>query len=580
MSEKVSGFFPGFFPGPWALSGFIGIGSGKWVLAVGRNFALMTGSSLSMNPTLSRRTFIRATGASTLGCAVFGFTPPVEGGSSLGNRLGRSRPEALGVNPGGILDFLRAVESSPIRLHSLMVLKRGHVVAEGWWMPYAPMWRHTLYSLSKSFTSTAVGLAVAEGRFGLEDRVTTFFPDDLPGSIGPNLAAMRVKDLLMMGAGHAGDSLFGKEFTVKEANWTRSVLARPVEYFPGTHFSYNNGATYLCSAILQQTTGQTVLEFLTPRLFKPLGIVGADWELNPRGINPGAWGLRVRTEDIAKLGQLYLQRGMWQGKRVLSEAWVEEATRAQIQNASNPDPAKNETNDWAQGYGYQFWRCRHGAYRGDGAYGQYCIVMPKQEAVIAITSETPDMQAVLNEVWTHLLPALDGNFAGGAGSQGAELRRKLAGLALAHPIGKTTSPVAEGWNHTTARFATNALGMESVSFWFRGNHLRVTLKDGKGAHEIEAGWQSWRSGQSRLPVQGLHLALAAEPGVLAVSSRAAWTDDRTLTLRMQFVETAHHQSLIFRFEGNQVRLEFKRSLSDVFPGDKDPRPALTATREV
>lgn len=486
----------------------------------------------------------------------------------------------MGVNSGGILDFLRAVENSPIRLHSLMVLKRGRVVAEGWWMPYAPMWRHTLYSLSKSFTSTAVGMAVAEGRFGLEDKVTTFFPDDLPESIGGNLAAMRVKDLLMMGAGHAGDSLFGGEFTMKEPNWTRSVLARPVEYFPGTHFSYNNGATYLCSAIVQRTTGHSVLGFLTPRLFKPLGIVGADWEQNPRGINPGAWGLRVKTEDIAKLGQLYLQKGVWEGRRVLSEAWVEEATRAQIRNASDPDTAKNETNDWAQGYGYQFWRCRHGAYRGDGAYGQYCIVMPKQEAVIAITSETPDMQAVLNQVWAHLLPALDGPSPSAPGKGSSELKRKLAGLALSHPVGDKTSPVIQEWNHSKARFAANSLGFESVSFWFRGSHLRVTLADQSGTHEIEAGWRAWRSGRSRLPVQALHLALAAEPGVLAVSSSAAWTDDRTLTVRMQFVETAHYQNLIFRFEGNQVRLEFKRSLSDVFPGDKDPRPALTGTREV
>jgi CubicO group peptidase (beta-lactamase class C family) len=420
-------------------------------------------------------------------------------------------------------------------------------------------------------------LAVAEGRFGLEDKVTGFFRDELPDSVGQNLAAMRVKDLLMMGAGHAGDSLFGGNFTVKDPNWARSVLARPVEYFPSTHFTYNNGATYLCSAIVQKTTGQTVLGFLTPRLFKPLGIAGADWELNPQGINPGAWGLRVKTEDIAKLGQLYLQKGQWHGKQVLPETWVDEATRVQIQNATDPDPTKNQNNDWAQGYGYQFWRCRHGAYRGDGAYGQYCIVMPQQEAVIAITSETPDMQAVLNQVWTHILPSLGGHGAEQGSASSTALKRKLAGLSLAHPTGTKHSPVAATWNHKVAKFETNALGIQSAAFSFDRNVCRVTLTDSNGLHAIEAGYRAWRTGQSRLPVQSLHLALAAEPGVLNVSSSAAWTDERTLTIRMQFVETAHFQNLTFRFEGNQVKLEFTRSISVVFQGSKDPRPVLVGT---
>jgi hypothetical protein len=289
--------------------------------------------------------------------------------------------------------------------------------------------------------------------------------------------------------------------------------------------------------------------------------------------------LRAKTEDIAKLGQLYLQKGIWQGKRILSESWVEEATRVQIQNASDPDPAKNAQNDWAQGYGYQFWRCRHGAYRGDGAYGQYCIVMPKQEAVVAITSETPDMQAVLNQVWTHILPALDGRATAKDGNAGSELKRKLAGLGLAHPAGVKTSSTVREWNHKTAKFGANTLGMESVSFWFGKNHVRVTLKDSKGTHEIEAGYQSWRTAQSRLPVESLHLALAAEPGLLAVSSSAAWADDRTLTVRMQFVETAHYQNLTFRFTGNEVKLEFTRSISVVFAGSKDPRPVLVGVKE-
>lgn len=533
-----------------------------------------------MNFNFSRRSFLQGSGALLLGLGATAAAPGVARSASLlGRGFPRRRPDAVGADAEGILGFLRAIEGTPIRLHSLMVVKKGAVIAEGWWAPYAPQWRHTLYSLSKSFTSTAIGLAADGGHLSVDDRVLDYFPDDLPESVGPHLAAMRVKHLLMMGAGHAGDSLFGGKFTMTHPNWARSVLARPVEYYPGTHFAYNNGATYLLSAILQKSTGQTVLNFLEPRLFAPLGIEGADWEQNPQGINPGAWGLRVRTEDIARLGQLYLQKGMWQGRRILSESWVHEATRVQIQNASDPDPAKNAANDWSQGYGYQFWRCRHGAYRGDGAYGQYCLVLPEQESVIAINSETPDMQAVLNQVWTHVLPAL-GRTGSAGGTTTGSLTKSLAALELEKPKGAIASPTAAAWQGRVARFQPNSLGFQTVSLEFRGSQCRAVLTDAHGRHLIDAGFGRWTRGESRLPLQVLHLALASEPASQVTLSSAAWTDERTLKIRVQFVETAHYQHLIFRFDGDTVSLEFERSIAVVFPGGgKDPRQVLTAKRE-
>src|SRR6476659_10029224 len=156
----------------------------------------------------------------------------------------------------------------------------------------------------------------------------------------------------------------------------------------------------MLSAAVQKATGQTLLDYLKPRLFDPLGIAKPTWEASPQGISAGGYGLSVRTEDIAKFGQLYLQKGKWNGKQLVPAAWCEEATARQTSNGSNPK------SDWDQGYGYQFWRCRHGAYRGDGAFGQYCVVLPEQDAVIAITSGLRDMQAVLNLVWNNLLPDL------------------------------------------------------------------------------------------------------------------------------------------------------------------------------
>src|SRR4051812_30925027 len=308
--------------------------------------------------------------------------------------LKRSTPEREGVSSAAILSFVQAADTSIDAMNSFMLVRHGNVIAEGWWGPYDARTQHILYSLSKSFTSTAVGLAIAEGRMSLDDQVLKYFPDDAPTHPSENLRAMRVRDLTRMNTGQVTEPSFitAADSTMKDATWARRFLAHPVQFKPGTHFLYNSGATYMLSAIVQKVTGQTVRDYLTPRLFVPLGIESPTWVSSPQGINAGGYGLSVRTEDIAKLGQLYLQRGKWNGKQLIPAAWVDEATARQTSNGSSPN------SDWDQGYGYQFWRSRHDTYRGDGAFGQYMMVIPQYDAVVAITSGVRDMQAVMNVV--------------------------------------------------------------------------------------------------------------------------------------------------------------------------------------
>ena len=315
------------------------------------------------------------------------------------NQLQRTSPESQGIASAAILRFVEAAESQIHELHSFMLLRHGSVVAEGWWSPYSPEHPHILFSLSKSFTSTAVGLAVAEGHFTVDDPVLSFFPDDAPAEVSANLAAMRVRHLLSMSTGHDEDTT-GPITARPDGNWIKGFFEEPVLHEPGTHFLYNSGASYMLSAIVQKTTGMKVIDYLRPRLFEPLGIDNPTWQECPQEINVGGWGLNIRTEDIARFGQLYLNKGIWGERRILSEAWVEEATSYQVSNGDDPE------SDWAQGYGYQFWRCRHNIYRGDGAFGQYSIVMPEQDAVLAITGGVGDMQQPLNLVWDILLPAM------------------------------------------------------------------------------------------------------------------------------------------------------------------------------
>lgn len=332
--------------------------------------------------------------------------------------LPRSSPEAQGVSSAAVRAFVEAADRQVNTMHSFMLVRHGHVVAEGWWKPEAPDKPHVLHSLSKSFTSTAVGLAVAEGKLSVDDPVLKFFPEDAPAEPSQKLKAMRVRDLLTMNTGHEVEAKF-----TTNAPWVRTFLAHPVPHKPGAHFQYNSPGSYMLSAIVQKVTGQTVLDYLRPRLFEPLGIENPEWAASPQGVSCGGWGLKLCTEDIAKFGQLYLGKGRWKGKQLLPAAWVEQATARQVSNGSDPE------KDWDQGYGFQFWRCRHGAYRGDGANGQFCVVLPEQDAVVAITADTRDMQAELNVVWDNLLAAFKPGALSENPEEQAKLRHTLSNLA-------------------------------------------------------------------------------------------------------------------------------------------------------
>ncbi len=248
--------------------------------------------------------------------------------------LPRSTPEAQGISSAAIQQFVEAAEQKLDALHSIMIVRHGQVVTEGWWAPYAANEPHMLFSLSKSFTSTAVGLAVNEGKLTVDDPVLKFFPDEAPAEPSANLKAMRVRDLLSMSTGHHDDAIANFPYRDPDSV-VRKFLSLPVAHKPGTFFVYNTPATYMLSAIVQKVTGQTVLDYLRPRLFEPLGITNPQWEASPQGISMGGFGLSVRTEDIARFGQLYLRKGEWQKRQLVPAAWVETATSRHASNGSN-----------------------------------------------------------------------------------------------------------------------------------------------------------------------------------------------------------------------------------------------------
>ncbi|GAB4045487.1 serine hydrolase domain-containing protein [Spirosoma litoris] len=522
---------------------------------------------------LNRRDFLRQLGFGAAGLAIASTLPDTSWAlPTKTGKLPRALPETQGVAPGGLLDFLNTAESQKLNIHSMMVLRHGQVVAEGWWAPYAPQYIHTLYSLSKSFTSSAIGMAVDEKRLTVEDKVVSFFPKDVPATISANLAAMRVKDLLTMSTGHDKDTTPALRGGT-DSNWVKSFLAQPVDHEPGTFYMYNSGATYMLSAIIQKLTNQTLLDYLKPRLFGPLGIEGMDWEVDPNGINTGGWGLRIKTEDIAKFGQLYLQKGVWNGKRLISEAWIHDATRKEVDSKGGKGDAT--VNDWIQGYGYQFWRCRNDAYRADGAFGQFCVVLPKEDALVAITAESANTQGILDAIWNHILPALRGTGLSADKMKQAALTQKLATLTLTPSVSQTASSVQAKISGKTYAVADNSLKVKDVSLTFGKDGCIFKLNDDQGDHQVLCGVGRWRDSTTTFSVAPLSLTPTAVPNGpnRKVAGSGGWQDENTFVMTWRFIETAHYETVTCRFGADGVQVEFQNSISILTKG-KDKRPVL------
>lgn len=513
-----------------------------------------------------RRKFIKDTGAAFIGFNMIQSIPLI--GRDLVDffpaSLPRTSPEEQGIASSAIRGFVRAANESGLQWHGFMLLRHGNVVAEGWWKPFGPQYKHTLYSLSKSFTSTAIGFLVNEGKLKVDDRVISFFKDELPETVSANLANMRVKHLLTMNTGHAVDTLG----IMREAgdSWTRTFLAQPVPHEPGTHFLYNTGATYLLGVILHRVTGQKLDAYLKPRLFEPLDIKGFDWELSPEGLNTAGYGLRIKTEDIARFGQMYLQKGHWNKKQLVPESWIEEATASQT--------TSNEGDgDWSQGYGYQFWRCKPGFYRGDGAFGQYCVVMPQHDAVIAVNSESSDMQKSMTIMWEHLLPAMQpGTLPENLAESGA-LKSELKTLSL--PTVKGLPSTASSLRYNNKKFAVenNDYGVTQMQFRFSLDGCKWIIRSGKNEIEAICGWSNWQVNDDtkEYPFQPRPRGFVAS----RIAGTATWLDQKTLQLNLRFVEAIHGDKITCVFEENKVSVRFLNSIAEMTYNNPEKRLPVT-----
>jgi hypothetical protein len=262
----------------------------------------------------------------------------------------------------------------------------------------------------------------------------------------------------------------------------------------------------------------------------------------------GGFGLNLKTLDLAKFGQLYLQRGMWNGQQILSEAWIAEATKAQISNGDNPD------NDWHQGYGSQFWRSRHNSYRADGAFGQFCIVMPDQQAILAMTSGTSDMGNILNAVWEHILPGMYADILPENVPASQELNKRLAHLAIPLPQTLSDEPsMATRVSKRTIKLEPNKLHTTEIMLTFEKDASTVTLRDDKDVqHIIAYGKTDWIVSKTLYGKKDEEQLVAAHAG---------WRDDHTFAISLQYIETPFCLSYTLGFSTDTLEVSIKSELS-------------------
>ncbi|WP_372351139.1 serine hydrolase domain-containing protein [Streptomyces sp. KL116D] len=411
--------------------------------------------------------------------------------------LPRSAPSATGLPPQALDALLDRLETVSGACHSIMVVHRGQVVAEGWWAPYSADRLNLLYSLTKSFTSIAVGLAVGDGLLSLEDRVVDVLPEHVPADVSEQGRRITVHHLLSMTAGHPTDSLT-EAWELEPRDLVKGFLRLPFAAPEGTRHEYDNSTTFLLARMVEKVTGRALPELMDERVFKPMGIDQAEWDRVASGASFGFQGLHLTTEAVAAFGQLLLQGGRWGGRQLVPRDWVDLATSRHIDSGWHQEGQPN--TDFFCGYGYQFWMSRHG-YHGHGAYGQQCVVVPSHDLVIAVTAEG-ESQEVFDALWECLLPGLESAVGTGTAAAAAETGHEADGdLDDAHVterLRKLALPLVAGSSQPGRSVTAKLDASAEDSALPHGTAVAVDPVDGgwvvrfESVFDVEVGHGHWR----------------------------------------------------------------------------------------
>lgn len=450
-----------------------------------------------------------------------------------------------GITARPVREFVTTLGERGMAIHSLQIVRRGVLAMDFWQWPHAPDLRHSVHSVTKSFTGTAVGFAIAEGLLGLDDHVVSFFTERFRTEPDANMRQMRVRDLLTMQAGNTRE-ISGARTRLRTDGWINDFLSEPVDEAPGERFVYSSMSSHALSAIVQQVTGLSVSDYLRPRLFEPLGITDFTWQHDPEGVSSGGNGISMTPGDLLKFGSLYLHDGVWEGRRVLPEGWAAQAGTPHAQNDTG-------------GYGYQFWCFPDDVYSASGIFGQECMIFPRADAVVCITGAMGD--GSYHDLPELMHRAFSDAFSDPAGpdsqdedtdwlddwSARARIARPLA-AARSHEIGASYY-----------EFEPNDRSLQSMTLEILADSITVELHDDRGVHTVHHGIGSWLTGRTGVSVWRLHHSYQEDDA--NVLAAAEWTSPETLVLSWYFVETPFVDTVTVSFQDDRISVEHRSNIN-------------------
>ncbi len=464
------------------------------------------------------------------------------------NELPRSTPEEQGVPSKALVALFDSLHALPLTdMHAVVVMRHGRVIGEMYPKPYAPEYRHTMYSCSKTFVGIAVGLAIEDNRLRLDDRVAVIFPELLPESVSKDLADMTVRHLLTMASGVKPDWNMRSRGT----EWIRTFLSKPVKE-PGTQYAYDSMVSYMLAAVVQKVTGKKLTEYLQERVFTPMNVTEWAWEESPEGVNTGGWGVHIQPESLAKFGQLILNEGRWEGKQLVPAEWIREM-------------CKKHRETGREVYGYHIWHCggHDGAVRADGALGQYVISVLDKDMVVVMTEATlgngRDQRRL---IWDVLLPQIQDEPLPANKKDYQKLLKKQDSYKLAEVKGKASSAFALNWKNKTIELGKNTFGWKSLKLNFDKKLVTMTVTETSGkSYELPFGYQQWMTTTfdayppySITPID----RFKGLKGPYYASGSYAWISKEELQLKVHYVNWVSALEMTFRLDDNgKVKLNIQ-----------------------
>jgi CubicO group peptidase (beta-lactamase class C family) len=483
---------------------------------------------------------------------------PTQGGSAStyfpNDEWRNSTPEEQGLDSALILQMFQEIQDKNIDIHSVLLVRNGYLATEAYFDPYSQAIKHPVYSVTKSITSMLTGIALQEGYIkSLDQKVLDFFPAIAKTVTDENVPNLTLEHLLTMSAGYNTTTIPPAELlSTKDASYDTvehiltydSILQKP-----GTTFFYDSGLPHLMSAIIQETTGMSTLEYAQEKLFDPLGITGVTWEKDPHGIPLGNTGLMLSPRDMAKLGYLYLNRGQWTGEQVVPAKWVDQSTTRHMETKGLMNAAEDD------GYGYFWWIDAYGGYSAHGFGGQYIFVVPRLNLVAVFTSglADPDFPTPRRLMEEYILPAATSTHTLPPSQASNDLQAYIQRLAnpetqpaplpaIAHQISGKTFQITEKSGPFVDKFT-------------------LTFEDGENLYQLQATWpdgnyQVLGGLDNRFYVNEMPQGSEMEQ----VAIKAYWQDEKTFVETVKNLAQLENVIFTYTFAGNHVTIDMKSSM--------------------